>query len=182
MAASPAISNVETPRTLDLTSEMMPTELAPDLRDTDPIEVAQEIPLPSGVKLAVGEAIQVEYADGLVLHEQSTAACKTTSSVTKPKLVTFPKQKGRTSSSHSFGQSSGCSGNLYVNFEQLVGNKAYGRTEHKVSPGKTVSKLTQVTCAKKTSTKWKAANYLDDGYNGFTISETPNVTLACKPA
>jgi hypothetical protein len=42
------------------------------------------VPLPAGVELRAGETLQVNYSDGIVVHQAVTAACSVTSSVTKP--------------------------------------------------------------------------------------------------
>lgn len=175
----PEIEAIE-PVTLDLKSEEMPAELAPRLPSEGVKVFNKAAELPSGVDLEVGESLLVSYADGEVLFEQVALACTTSSSVTKPKIIPIPKTNGQTSSAHSYGKSSGCSGTSTIRFMQELGSTPKGTQQYSVSPGTTVNKSVAVSCTSKVTKNWKALNYLVETDAGATVSQSPTVSLLCN--
>lgn len=100
-------------RVINLPDDRMPLPEAAAARagNSDGVDsmVPGVIPLPDGVRIGVGERVQVNYLDGVVVHVQTLAGCTVSHSAGNPY-----KSNGMARAAHSFGLSSGCPSREYV--------------------------------------------------------------------
>ncbi|TDW29882.1 hypothetical protein EDD25_1600 [Cryobacterium psychrophilum] len=141
-----------------------------------PVTVHTPIPLPAGVALRTGENVQVNYSDGVVVHQSLAASCTATSSVGNPYV-----SNGVALASHSYGLSGGCSATASVNgiLSSFAWPWWHQRDFHtvNVSPSSTTYWATRKICVNTGSTTWHAENSVGSS----SISLTPDVNLACNP-
>lgn len=171
---------------IDRTSERMPVDATAmnTLQARQPAASASQqvvstntpIPLPAGVVLRTGETIQVNYSDGVVVHQAIAASCTSTSSVQNPYV-----SGGYAWSYHTHGLSSGCSGSTDVN--GILSSFAWPLWHQRdfetvtVTPGSSLYWATDKKCANSGSTTWHSENAI--GSSDTALS--PDVNLACNP-
>lgn len=166
-------------RIIDRTFERMPipSTAAQALQSTGvTTEEYVPIPLPPGVKLALGETVQVNYSDGVVTQQAIALACTSTSSVQTPYV-----SSGTARSRHTHGISSGCAQTASVNgiLSSFAWPWWYQRDFETVTvyPNSTVSWSTIRGCQSSGSTTWHSENAI-----GSSIAAlSPDVNLACNP-
>lgn len=179
-------------RVIDLSSERVPWDYAALAKVDDELSATPTthrstsqttsavlggaVPLPEGAQLRVGETLQVNYSDGIVVHQAVTAACTATSSVSNPY-----KSGSAGRADHSYGLSSGCPGNTSVNaiLSSFAAPWWHQRDFKTVSviPGTTSYWGTTRTCVNSNSTTWHAENAVGSS----SISLSSNVNIACNP-
>lgn len=193
-AANPAASNISSDngtnavavdQIIDRTSDRMPVDAiamnALQVRQQrasasqQPVTVHTPIPLPAGVALRTGEKVQVNYSDGVVVHQALAASCTATSSVGNPYV-----SNGVALASHSYGLSGGCSATASVN--GILSSFAWPWWHQRdfrtvtVYPASTTYWATRKICVNSGSTSWHAENAVGSS----SISLTPDVNLACN--
>lgn len=139
-----------------------------------PVVIEGVVPLPREVELSVGERLTVEYADGLVVHEQLAASCTVSLTVYNPK-----KTNNQAQANHSISVSSGCSSNhtatgRLLSYTGLLGWSMRSSRTSTGYPGSTTVWTTSEPCATGTSTKWQATTGLP------VVATSAEVTLACR--
>lgn len=168
-------------RVIDNSSEKLPVmgihPNSVDSRSTaqESFTVAGEIPLPTGVKLTVGETVQVNYSDGVAVHHALSAACTTSATAYNPYMG-----QGQVRASHSISRSSGCSGGylLVGELESYAPPFWHKRNSgsNTVQPGTTAFVITSKLCVNTSSKLWKARTL-----NVTLLAVSPEVSLPCNP-
>ena len=166
-------------RVIDRTGEKLPADVTAQREALElerPVAVRSAVPLPEGVKLSVGETVQVNYSDGVAVHQAITLACTITSSGGNPY-----KTGNRAQAAHTHHVSSGCPSSQFIQavLESYSWPWWHTRdiTNSMVQPGWTSYFFTEKACVNSHNTQWKARN--DRGTT--TIAQSPEVTLACNP-
>lgn len=74
-------------RVIDRTFENLPVDVTAQreaIKLQRPVEVRSAVPLPPGVTLSVGESVQVNYRNGVALHQAVSLGCTTSSTAGTP--------------------------------------------------------------------------------------------------
>lgn len=169
-------------RVIDRTDDTMPV-LNQSARSfsANTEEVPGVIPLPDGVTLSVGETVQVNYSDGVAVHEAITLACTTTGTVGNPY-----KSGNSVTAKHTYGMNSSCGGGN----QQIEGKldsfaSPFWHTRSSVlqlvRPGFTTTWFTSKSCVNSTNTAWKAFTIAQTTSGSTPVATSPQVTLACNP-
>ena len=194
-AANPAASNISSDNgtsavavdhIIDRTSDRMPVAaIAMDAlqvrqqtasANQQPVTVHTPISLPAGVALRTGKTVQVNYSDGVVVHQALAASCTATSSVGNPEIY-----NELALASHSYGLSGGCSATASV--KGILSSFAWPWWHPRdfrtvtVRPAGTTYWTTRTICVNSASTTWHAENAVGSSI----ITVTPDINLACHP-
>ncbi len=172
-------------KVIDRTSEKIPVDVtavkalqASELAGaTNPQAVAvKPVPLPDGVTLQPGETLQVNYSNGVAVHQAITAACTSTSTVDTPYV-----SGGYAWSYHSHGISSGCSNSASVNgILSSYAPPLWWQRDFQtvtVTPGSSLYWATNKKCVNSGSKTWHSENAI--GSSDTALS--PDKNLACNP-
>lgn len=168
-------------RVLDRSNELMPRPaLAAGMQDDSgrPLAVPGVIPLPAGLSLALGETVQVNYADGVAVHTALAAKCTQSATAETPRLSTV----NSVLANHTFSLSSGClqkarpEGRL-----TRVGLLGFWFAEDlrvvTVNPGATYYWTTSRACANKNATEWLSVTAGEEA--GAAIATSPKKSFKC---
>lgn len=176
-------SRVIVTRVIDLSDETMPeSKLAraayeqvaqfPD----EVVEIPGAVALPAGVNLSPGEVVQVDYADGVVVHAAPAAGCTITRVANKPIKYTAATPH-RATATHSVALTSGCSNGRYFG-ELLRGTAPNGFSvamkEVSGTPNTTTFWATYKNC--QTTASWK---YYSETSGVGGVKTSASATLAC---
>ncbi|QRY41078.1 hypothetical protein JVX92_01985 [Microbacterium hominis] len=172
-AATPSV------RVVDRTNESAPAATrAPLMGDavSPPVSVKGVIPVPPEINLRVGESVQVNYSDGVVVHQALAAGCTSSSAVSNPYVAS-----GYAWSDHSHSLSSGCPNSTSVNgilssFAWPLWHQRHFYTVT-VTPGTSVYWSPRKQCQNNGSTTWHAENAIGSS----TTALSADVNLACNP-
>ena len=141
-----------------------------------PIAVDGVIPVPADISLRVGETVQVNYGDGVIVHRALAAGCTSSSAVSNPYVAS-----GYAWSDHSHSLSSGCPSSTSVN--GILSSFAWPWWQQRdfytvtVSPGTSVYWSPRKQCQNSGSTTWHAENAIGSS----TTALSADVNLACNP-
>lgn len=164
-------------RVIDRTDEQLPVlDMGAQSRARGIVDVQGVIPLPDGVTLSVGEKVQINYSNGVAVHEAVTASCSTSATAANP-----VKSGNQATASHTVSHSSGCSGNLSVNggLESYAWPNWHRRDYYlsTVASGGTRYMFTAKACVNSGSTLWRSKT----GTIAAVLAQSPEVSLACNP-
>lgn len=166
-------------RVVDRSVENAPaTKRAPLTHDavSPPISVEGVIPVPDDIIVRVGETVQVNYSDGVVVHQALAAGCTSSSAVSNPYVAS-----GYAWADHSHSLSSGCPGSTSVN--GILSSFAWPLWHQRdfytvsVSPGTSVYWSPRKRCQNSGSTTWHTENAIGSS----TTALSADVNLACNP-
>lgn len=169
-------------RVLDLRGELVPSSANVRLSVTKALRSPGKVMkvrgvtnLPVGVVLAVGEAVQVNYADGVVVYERIAAACTVSRTAYTPSKYTTPTN--RIAGAHSVSSSASCP--TFVAYGNVMQGTApngasVAQTSRQITPNGTTTWATSVNCQASSSNKFFSRT---SGYSGVAYSAT--ATLSC---
>ena len=187
LGASPAYANTSpatddersaVTRVLDLTDQSMPRP-ATESRSVAPrgsVET-EVIPLPSGLQLSVGESVQVNYADGVAVHQAVAAGC------TVSIEAGVPTKSGNIATAyHWYSFTSECGDSSRI---VTAGLSSYAAPlwhqrafqTRTINRGTGQSIVTQKTCANSNTTSWRA----ETGPGSIVLATSGEARLACSP-
>jgi hypothetical protein len=184
--ADDAPSSAHATVVIDRTSESVPVDAAARkelearaLADPDgpsSVLALKEVPLPAGVKLQPGESVQVNYSNGVAVHQMNALGCTATSTVDTPYV-----SGGYAWSYHTYGLGTNCSGSTDVNgiLESHSWPLWHWRDweTRSVTPGSKLYWATNKKCVNGGLTSWHSLNTIGSS----TISSSPDKELACNP-
>lgn len=132
---------------------------------------------PSGVKLEVGEKVQINYADGVAVHEMITASCTVSATAnTAYRFRSNPSGKYYGSGIVSFSNGSGCaysdSATGYLRGPTLLGGP---RVSQRLSaqPGQRTTIVLSSECKNTNSNLWRTV------VGAPALAQTEYVSLNC---
>jgi len=172
-AATPSV------RVIDRSDESAPAATSAPLTRgavSPPISVKGVIPVPSEIALRVGETVQVNYSDGVVVHQALAAGCTSSSAVSNPYVAS-----GYAWADHSHSLSSGCPSSTSVN--GILSSFAWPWWHQRdfytvsVNPGTSVYWSPRKKCQNSSSTTWHTENAIGSS----TTALSADVNLACNP-
>lgn len=172
-------SEVAPDRILERADQSMPVAVSASrvAGSGETITVIGEIPVPSDIRLSVGETVQINYVDGVVTHTAVTRAC------TQTATVSLPYKTGSSARSHhEYGLSSGCVDNeqraegvMSSHAWPVWHQRAWARTSI-IRPGTLISWNVTKACTSNGSTLWRATT----GQGANVVAASGEKSLACR--
>lgn len=187
LGASPAYANTSpatddersaATRVLDITDQSMPRPAAESrgLAPGGSVET-EVIPLPAGLKLRVGESVQVNYADGVAVHEAVAAGC------TVSIEAGVPTESGNVATAyHWYSFTTGCADATRIVTAGLS-SYAWPLWHQRAFQTRTINRgtgqsiVTQKTCANTNSTSWLS----ETGPGSVVLATSAEASLRCSP-
>lgn len=154
-------------RVIDRSHEKMPWRAA--ARSTaaqEGIVVGVASPVPADLAPGEGETVQVNYADGVVLHQSIAAGCTVSKSAGVPE-----KRSGKAQARHTLEVSVGCTNRYSATGYLIEGSATRDSDTWSGGPGSYASWLTSRTCSGSGGRAWYAMT--DD-------VTSAKITLACN--